>query len=318
MKSLLAFCFSIAFITVLPAAQDGHVTRKWTSSEGKALQAELLEFSNKEIKVKRSDNFETIKIPLERLSAEDRAFIMEKVNKLTKDASLTQGPYAAQVTGKFVKGTSKQGLLYQLYGNPQWDGTKRYPVVVWLHGSGGSGSDNEKQMGGATGAFTKGENQTERACFVLAPQCPDQNIGWKKGVADNLMMLIADLVEKLPVDPDRIYLTGSSMGGFGAWSLAAKYPGVFACAVPLCGGGDPKTAEAVKNVPIWAFHGDQDPMVPIERDRVMVAALKAIGGNVQFTELVGQGHGITGIVYAKPELHQWMFAQRKGGIISGR
>jgi len=102
------------------------------------------------------------------------------------------------------------------------------------------------------------------------------------------------------------------MGGFGTWSLIAKYPNVFACAVPLCGGGDPKTAEIVKNTPVWAFHGDQDPMVLIERDRVMVAALKAINGNVQFTELTGEGHNISGIVYAKRDLHYWMFEQRRG------
>jgi predicted peptidase len=166
-------------------------------------------------------------------------------------------------------------------------------------------------MGGATGAFTKSENQSERPCFVLAPQCPDASIGWKKEVADNLMMLIADLADKLPVDADRIYLTGSSMGGFGTWSLAAKYPNVFACAVPLCGGGDPKSVNTLKVVPIWAFHGDKDEKVPIDRDRVAVAALKAAGGNIQFTELTGEGHNIAGLVYAKRELHEWMFAQKR-------
>ena len=280
------------------------------------MQAELLEFNDKEIKVKLTANFSIVKIPLERLSEEDRTFILDKVHVQQKDASLKQGAYAAQVQGKFVKAVSKLGLNFQFYGNPEWDGTKRYPLVIWLHGSGSSGTDNEKQMGGATGVFTKSENQSERPCFMLAPQCPDQNIGWKNEVAGKLMALIADLIEKLPVDPARIYLTGSSMGGFGTWSLAAKYPNVFACAVPLCGGGDPKTAEAIKNVPVWAWHGDQDPMVPIERDRVMVAALKAVNGNVQFTELTGEGHNIAGIVYAKKELHEWMFGQRKSGATS--
>lgn len=310
MKTILGAL--LCFLICLPVSgAGGRAPRTWTSSDGKTLQAELLEFSATEVKVKLLSNFSIVKIPLDRLSEDDRKFILGMVAKRDKDASLTAGVYAPQITGKFEKGTSKQGLPYQLFGNPKWDGAKRYPLVIWLHGSGGSGSDNQKQMGGATGAFTKSENQGERACFVLAPQCPDSAIGWKNEVADHLMALIADLVEKLPVDDSRLYLTGSSMGGFGAWSLAAKYPGVFACAVPLCGGGDPKKAEALKNVPIWAFHGDKDDMVPIERDRVVVAALKAIGGNIQFTELTGEGHNITGIVYGRRDLHEWMFEQRR-------
>ena len=97
---------------------------------------------------------------------------------------------------------------------------------------------------------------------MIAPQCPDADIGWNKQVSDNLMALIADLTDKLPIDTNRLYLTGSSMGGFGSWNLAAKYPQVFAAVVPLCGGGDPKKADILKTVNIWAFHGDQDPMVP--------------------------------------------------------
>ncbi len=306
----------ILFGPTSAAEEKGKLNRQWTSSDGKAMQAELLEFDEKEIKVKLAANFSIVKIPLERLSEADRGLVMDMVAKRKKDASLKEGAYASQVQGSFVKAVSKLGLNYQFYGNPEWDGTKRYPLVIWLHGSGQSGSDNQAQMGGATGIFTNKENQAERPCFFLSPQCPDAAIGWNKEVAGKLMTLIADLVEKLPVDPARIYLTGSSMGGFGAWSLAAKYPDIFACAVPLCGGGDPKTAEAVKNVPVWAWHGDLDPMVPIERDRVMVAALKAINGNVKFTELTGEGHNIAGIVYGKPELHYWMFEQRKGAAPS--
>jgi predicted esterase len=303
---------TLALAVTLGAAPSSRVSRTFTSNDGKTLQAELLEFTDKEIKVKLSSNFSIVRIPLERLSDSDRGEILAMVKKREMDASLTKGPLAGLITGKFEKGKSKQGLPYQLFGSPSWDNTKRFPLVIWLHGSGGSGDDNQKQMGGATGAFTKGENQAERACFVLAPQCPDSATGWKNEVANNLMALIAELVDKLPIDETRLYLTGSSMGGFGTWSLAAKYPDVFACAVPLCGGGDPKNAEALKNVPVWAWHGDEDEMVPIERDRVIVAALKAIGGNTRFTELPGQGHGITGIVYGNRELHEWMFAQRRG------
>lgn len=89
-----------------------------------------------------------------------------------RDTGLKEGPYAQKITGEFVPTKSKQGLNYQLFGNPKWDGTQRFPLVIWLHGSGQSGDDNKSQMGGATKFFTSPENQSERACFMIAPQCP--------------------------------------------------------------------------------------------------------------------------------------------------
>jgi dipeptidyl aminopeptidase/acylaminoacyl peptidase len=314
MKLLAIFALAGAFaIQAAPPATSGRVSRTWTASDGKSMQAELLEFSDKEVKLKRSTDFQIVKVPLDRLGEADRKMILKMVHKQALDTGLTAGPYAEQITGKFVQGKSKQGLNYQLYGNPAWDGTKRYPLVIWLHGSGQSGNDNTSQMGGATGVFTKPENQQEHACFLLAPQCPDAAIGWKNEVAQNLMALIADLADKLPIDQDRLYLTGSSMGGSGTWSILAKWPSVFACGVVLCGGGDPKTAETIKHIPIWVFHGDKDDMVPVERARTMFAALKAVNGNIQYTELPDTGHNIAGIVYPKQDLREWMFTQRKGG-----
>lgn len=314
MKLIVAFLLAgVILAHAAPPATGGRVSRTWTSSDGKTLQAELLEYSSTEVKVKRSADFQIMKIPLERLSEGDRKMILDMVHKDALDTGLTKGPYAEQITGKFVQGKSKQGLNYQLYGNPEWDGTKRYPLVIWLHGSGQSGNDNTSQMGGATGVFTKPENQQEHACFVLAPQCPDAAIGWKNEVAQNLLALIADLADKLPIDQDRLYLTGSSMGGSGTWSILAKWPDVFACGVVLCGGGDPKTADAIKHIPIWVFHGDQDDMVPVDRARTMFAALQAVKGNIQYSELTGEGHNIAGTVYPKQELRAWMFEQRRGG-----
>lgn len=303
---LFAFCLS----TLATAAP-----RSWTSTDGKSFQGDLVQATDKEVKIKRASDFQIFKLPVERLSAEDQKFVAGIVREQNRDVGIKASPYAAKITGRFEKVTSKQGLNYQLYGNPKWDGKKRYPVLIWLHGSGQSGTDNEAQMGGATKVFTSEENQKERPCFMVAPQCPDSDIGWNKEVANNLMALIADLTDKLPIDTDRIYLTGSSMGGFGTFNLAAKYPAVFAAAVPLCGGGDPKSAEALKPVPMWVFHGDKDDMVPVERSRVIVKAIEAIGGEkIKYTELTGEGHGITGIVYAKPELHTWIFEQRRAAV----
>lgn len=312
MKFSVAVLFVILSQTLTSSVVSGAQPRTWVSIDGKSFQGDLLEASEKEVKIRRAGDFQIFKLPVERLSSDDQKFIMGIVREQWRDAGLKSGPYAEKITGKFEKMTSKQGLNYQIYGNPKWDGKKRYPVLIWLHGSGQSGSDNEAQMGGATRVFTTEENQKERPCFMIAPQCPSADIGWNKEVANNLMALIADLLDRLPIDESRIYLTGSSMGGFGTFNLAAKYPQVFAAAVPLCGGGDPKTAEALKPVPLWIFHGDKDDMVPVERSRVIFKAIQNAGGEyAKYSELAGEGHGITGVVYAMPELHTWMFEQRR-------
>lgn len=317
MKSLflclgLACCAGVLRAAPTVPAPAPKIVRDWKSADGRSINAELLEYDAKEIRIKRSSDFQILKVALSAFSEGDQKFIGELLHERELNESLTKGPYADKITGAYVQVTSKQGLNYQIYGNPKWDNTKRYPLVIWLHGSGQSGSDNTSQMGGATKIFTDAEHQEKNPCLMIAPQCPDQDIAWNKQVADNLMALIADLTDKLPIDQSRLYLTGSSMGGFGSWNLAAKYPKVFAAVVPLCGGGDPKKAEELKTVPIWAFHGDQDPMVPVERTRVAVAAIKAAGGTLcKYSELAGEGHGITGIVYPMPELHAWIFGQRR-------
>ena len=303
---------TIALFTLFVISAAFAASRTWTSSDGKSLQGDLVEANEKEVKIKRASDFQIVKVPVERLSTEDQKFVMGVVRDQWRDAGIKTGPFSSKVTGKFEKNTSKQGLNYQLYGNPKWDNKQRYPLVIWLHGSGQSGSDNTSQMGGATGVFTKAENQSKNPCFMIAPQCPDADIGWNKQVADNFMALIADLTDKLPIDTNRLYLTGSSMGGFGSFSLATKYPKVFAAVVPLCGGSDPKNAEVLKEVPLWAFHGDKDEMVPVERTRNVMKAIEASGGKIgKYTELTGEGHGITGVVYSKAELHDWIFAQRR-------
>jgi dipeptidyl aminopeptidase/acylaminoacyl peptidase len=298
-------------------APKDRVVRDWTAADGRVMKAELLEFDTKELRIKRASDLNVMKVPVTAFGADDQAFVAGLLHERALDSSLTQGSYAEKITGKFVKAVSKQGLNYQIYGDPKWDNLKRYPLVIWLHGSGQSGTDNEAQMGGATGIFTNAEHQAKNPCIMIAPQCPDSDIGWNNLVANNLMALIADLADKLPIDSKRLYLTGSSMGGFGAWNLAAKYPTVFAAVVPLCGGGDTKKADILKTVPIWAFHGDKDDMVPVERTRNAVAAIKAAGGTLcKYNELAGVGHGITGIAYPMPELHEWIFAQRLGSSAS--
>jgi len=317
--TLLAVALALGISALAGAAEPtGRVFRSWTSKDGRTIQAELLDYSATEVRVKLAANFQVVKIPLENLSEENRKEVLAMVQERSLDTSLSKGSYADQIKGAFTQAVSKQGLKYQIFGNPKWDSKQRYPLVIWLHGAGQSGNengnDNTSQMGGATPVFSNAENQGARPCFILAPQCPDRAIGFKGVVADNLMALIADLSSNLPIDRTRIYLTGSSMGGVGTWTLITQWPDVFACAVPLCGIGDEKKVDVIKGLPIWMFHGDKDDAVPVDKSRTIFAALKAAGSTtVQYTELPGEGHLITSVVYAKKELHEWMFQQKKGG-----
>lgn len=302
---LLSFC--AAFSHADP------IKRSWTSADGaSSFEGELMEYTAEEVRIKRSADFKTFVLPLGKLSEIDRDFVNGLLREQTRDAGVKDGPFAPLVTGTFAKSVSAAGLNFQLYGNPKWSGAERYPLVIWLHGAGQSGSDNEAQMGGATKPFTEEANQEERPCFVLAPQCPDRAIGWKDAVATNLMTLIGELCDSLPIDESRLYLTGSSMGGSGSWRLGTEHPGVFAAIVPLCGGGDPSKAAALKDTPLWAFHGDKDDEVPLDRSKSMVEAIKAAGGDkVIFTILEGEGHIIASGVYAKTDLHEWIFQQQR-------
>lgn len=305
-------CLLFLFSFTLPLHAE---KRTWTSSDGKSsFEGELLEYNATEVRVKRAADFKTFILPLEKLSEPDQTFVKGLLREDARSTGVKDGPHASLITGAFVKGTSPEGLNFQLYGNPKWKGTERYPLLIWLHGAGQSGSDNEAQMGGATKPFSDPANQEERPCFVLAPQCPDRNIGFKDAVASNLMTLVKSLCDSLPIDESRLYLTGSSMGGSGSWRIGTEYPGVFAAIVPLCGGGDPSKAAALKETPIWAFHGDKDEDVPLERSTSMIEAIKAAGGTkAQLSILEGEGHLIASGVYAKPELHEWIFQQRLGG-----
>jgi len=124
-------------------------------------------------------------------------------------------------------------------------------------------------------------------------------------------LAVHDLLEREPIDPDRVYLTGLSMGGYGAWDLAARHPERFAAVVPVCGGGDPAQADRLRDLPIWVWHGDRDRSVPVEQSRRMVEALRRAGSAVRYDELPGVGHGSWKQAYGAGGAIDWMFAQRR-------
>jgi predicted peptidase len=158
------------------------------------------------------------------------------------------------------------------------------------------------------------------AAYVLAPQI-NTNMWFASSnnsptEAESLTMDALKQVEaELPanVDTSRVYITGVSMGGMGTWDMARLFQKTFAAAVPMSGSIDPKYAPALKNTPIWAFHGSADTVVPVQSTRDMVSALQAVGGDIKYTEVAGGSHYIWPEEYSNPALYQWMFSQTLTG-----
>ncbi|MDB4673229.1 prolyl oligopeptidase family serine peptidase [Verrucomicrobiales bacterium] len=224
--------------------------------------------------------------------------------------------------------TGKTGDVHYRLFTPQ-KSEAPLPLVLCLHGSGGRGGDNTTQIRDtwwAPNVLVSPETQAEHPCFVLMPQCPKgkrwADHKWDQGTYDFTatpetaeLAAVAALVKKMAAKPEidasRIYVTGMSMGGYGTWDLLARYPDLFAAAIPICGGGDTSSAEQLKDVAIWVFHGAEDSVVPVTGSREMVAALKAVGAPVKYTEFPGVKHNSWQPCWKEKKLVPWLFAQSK-------
>lgn len=207
-------------------------------------------------------------------------------------------------------------LLYRLIVPESADGPM--PVLVFLHGAGERGDDNRRQL--IWGKDLLLNAAREFGCIVVAPQCPagekwsivdwsQDKITFSDEPAESMRLtnaLIDDLASRYDVDTDRLYIMGLSMGGYGSWDAICRWPGRFAAAVPICGGGDPAQAEVIKDTPIWAFHGEADPVVSVDLTRAMIQAIKDAGGEPKYTEYPGVGHNSWSPAFAEPELLTWM------------
>ncbi len=306
MKTRALLC--IGFILCVLA--DASLARTWTSTDGRTLDAVFVEADAESVTIKRTSDGMTFTLQLDKISDADREFVSRKLEQMKASApSAGFGDYAEQIKGEWVKGEFR-GVPYQIYGPPKVEGDTLLPLVVVLHGAGERGDDNEQQLTSGPKSFVKEGAFKERPCFVIAPQCPEGG-GWTGGTGDTVVKFINDLGKELPIDEDRIYITGYSMGAYGTWSLLAKEPKLFAAAVPIAGGGNPSSARSIKKVPIWNFHGDADETVSVEGSRKMVEALKKARGNIKYTEMAGEGHGIPGKVWRDEEVHKWIFEQKK-------
>lgn len=186
------------------------------------------------------------------------------------------------------------------------DRERRWPLIIFLHGSGERGDDLSKIK--VNGLPKMLESERNFPFIVVSPQVPLEG-NWDVDVLD---ALLDDVLERLPVDPDRVYLTGLSMGGYATWNWATQRPERFAAIAPVCGIGSRYRACRLLNVPVWAFHGDHDSVVSFKEDELMVKAVQSCGGEAQLTTYTGGGHDAWTETYANPQLYNWFLQHQRG------
>jgi predicted peptidase len=222
---------------------------------------------------------------------------------------------------KFGNGKGDTLLYRQLF--PDADTFRRYPLLIFLHGSGERGNDNEAQLKWGVANFATDENMKMHPAFVIAPQCPE-NMNWSnisrsdmklQPTASKPMELLIGLIQQLVktqrIDSNRIYITGLSMGGYGTYDAIERYPHVFAAAVPVCGAGDASRAASIAHIPLWIFHGADDPAVDPKFSLEMFQALTKAGARPGFTQYPEVGHFSWLHAYSDQMMIEWLFRQHR-------
>lgn len=210
---------------------------------------------------------------------------------------------------------------------PDYDTIRKYPLVIFLHGSGERGNDNEAQLKWGVSNFASEGMMSLHPAFVIAPQCV-KDMGWanfseKKNSTEIhlqpspskpmelLIALIHQLIKDFRIDTNRIYITGLSMGGYGTYDAIERYPHLFAAAVPVCGAGDVSKATSIAHIPIWIFHGAEDAAVNPLYSLDMLEALTKAGAHPGFTQYPEVGHFSWLGAYSDPLMLEWLFRQHK-------
>lgn len=198
---------------------------------------------------------------------------------------------------------SFEGAPYRLFVPPDYTARKRYPLVVFLHGGGGRGNDNEAHVRDGNGMladlFSRGDT------LLVAPQTATEHDPRR------IFALLRDITRRYSVDESRVYVVGQSLGGFGALDALAARPDLFAGAVIIAAARDPALAPRLARVPFWFLHGERDDVIPVDQPRRLVAAIRRAGGSAKYTEYRGEGHGLAWLVVRERELVPWLFAQSR-------
>jgi predicted peptidase len=223
-------------------------------------------------------------------------------------------------------------LPYRILYPENYDKSKKYPLLLFLHGAGERGNDNEKQMVHGGKLFLKDENRKAYPAIIVAPQCPEESFWATVKIDRNSQPLKIDfdynaepqwplvaaneLVKKISeeesVDKSRVYITGLSMGGMGTFESVFRYPGLYAAALPICGGGDTRLYDKrISKTAFWVFHGDADAVVNVNLSRDMVAKLKELKTEVKYSEYPGVNHNSWDNAFAEPGFLKWMFQHKR-------
>lgn len=238
----------------------------------------------------------------------------------------------AEFEKKVFVGSNGFELQYRILYPMNYDEAKSYPLVLFLHGAGERGDDNEAQLTHGVKLFAQEENRERFPCIVIAPQCPKDsywasvevirsqypvtlNFDYDKPSNSPLnaaIELVEQMIKEKKALKKKTYITGLSMGGMGTFEAVYKNPKLFAAAMPVCGGGDEaKFSKKMAKVPFWVFHGDADNVVAVENSREAVAKLKELGANVMYTEYPGVNHNSWDNAFAEPDYLEWMFSKKK-------
>ncbi|MDP5140071.1 MAG: prolyl oligopeptidase family serine peptidase [Spirosomaceae bacterium] len=228
--------------------------------------------------------------------------------------------------------SSGEYLPYRILKPLNFDSTKKYPIVLFLHGAGERGDDNEAQLTHGVSTFLIERYRKGFPCFVIAPQCPaegywssakfdretypidfDYNYSYEITPAlDAAIELLNSYLGDDYADTSRVYITGLSMGGMGTFEAVARFPDLFAAAVPVCGGGDPDSYnKETAQVPFWIFHGDADGVVPVKNSQKMYARLVELGADVKYREYPDVNHNSWDKAYSETALIPWVFSKRR-------
>ena len=222
-----------------------------------------------------------------------------------------------------AEGTIKTGFLdkvhkdkegvehkYVVFVPHDYKGDKEYPIILFLHGSGETKGGKKMPVEAGIGTAIKAREKTFPFITVF-PQAEKRP--WSADSYDGKLAIaiLDDVCKDYKTDKTRTYLTGLSMGGGGTWSHAIKTPERWAAIVPICGYGDPKQAEKIKDIPCWCFHGDADTAVKVDQSRAFIKALEAAGGKPKYSEYPGVGHNSWDKAYGTDELYTWLLEQKK-------
>lgn len=217
-------------------------------------------------------------------------------------------------------------LPYRLHVPAKPEPGKLYPLVIHMHGAGSWGTNNVDQIKTGGADFISWAKRHGEEYVFIAPQTPRRrkwvDSPWENnkstmkekptGSLRMAMEIIDDAIARYPVDRDRVYVMGISMGGYATWELLQRRPELFAAGLPCCGGGDVAQAPRLTDIPIWAFHGSNDKSVPVCRSRDMVAAIKAAGGKkILYREYKGLGHNVWTPTFSDDKVFEWLFSQRR-------